>query len=554
MRRLAWLSLWLLTTLWALGGCGRVRPSHGLPKPGIPQSIGVNIHFTRTTPKEWRLLVASGVRWVRMDFTWATLQPRASAPPNFRATGFDRLVRRLGAAHMRPIFILDYCNPAFPAVTTAAGRAAFARFAAAAAHHFRAAGVVWEIWNEPDGGFWRCTGQSSALGHAASYAHLAEAASAAIHHADPRATVIGPAAARFDWSWFRQLQADGLLRALQGFSVHGYGANTPEGAQAEWRKLHAFLAAHPVHGHTLPMLSGEWGFPTVHPLPPGWCCTESVQADYLVRMMLDNLQAGTALSIWYDLHDCGASGSADCAYGLLHANLQPKPAYHALRVLTRTLAGQAYVPALDVASCASGVHAIRLARGGEAFWSTGAGPTRGVLYVGAAHPRLVGEYGAAIRPSGSTGVLRVVYHRSVTYVLGASGRRPPPAPAGLARVGSLAQLLTRFYAGTQNGNLNRLGSAAAAAGVPGRLLLQWTPLCGVGSYQVFRAASPHGGVWGLGWRSLGRVRHAIWSGAAPTSPTYYAVAAVSPTGVRGPMSAALRIGGSVGRPTVRRAG
>ena len=542
MARRFGLSFWLLAALWVLSGCGRVRSLHGLPTPGIPQSVGVNIHFTRTTPAEWRLLAASGAHWVRMDFTWATLQPRASAPPDFRTTGYDSLVRHLRAAHMQPVFILDYCNRAFPSVTTAAGRAAFARFAAAAAHHFRGAGVVWEIWNEPDGGFWTCTGQSSALGHAASYAHLAEAASVAIHQANPQATVIGPAAARFDWSWFSQLQADGLLRALQGFSVHGYGANTPEGAQAEWRKLHAFLAAHLVHGHALPMLSGEWGFPTVHPLPPGWCCTEAVQADYLARMMLDNLQAGTVVSIWYDLHDCGTAGSADCAYGLLHTNLKPKPAYRALQVLTRTLGGQAYLPALDVASCPSGVHAIRLARGGEAFWSTGAGPAKGLLYVGAAHPRLVGEYGAAVQASGSAGVLHVTYHRAVTYVLGASGRQPPPPPAGLARVGSLAQLLTGFYARTRNGNLNRLGSAAAAAGAAGRLLLDWTPLCGVGSYQVFRAASPHGGLWGLGWRSLGRVHHPTWSGPAPASTAYYAVAAVSPVGVRGPRSAALRVG------------
>ena len=51
------------------------------------------------------------------------------------------------------MFILDYGNRLYDhgqAPRSDSARAAFARFAAAAARHFRGQGVIWEIWNEPN--------------------------------------------------------------------------------------------------------------------------------------------------------------------------------------------------------------------------------------------------------------------------------------------------------------------------------------------------------------------------------------------------------------------
>ncbi|NNM87482.1 MAG: hypothetical protein HKL95_03075, partial [Phycisphaerae bacterium] len=41
-----------------------------IPGATIPDGLGVNIHWTNPRPGEMRMLAATGVRWIRMDFAW----------------------------------------------------------------------------------------------------------------------------------------------------------------------------------------------------------------------------------------------------------------------------------------------------------------------------------------------------------------------------------------------------------------------------------------------------------------------------------------------------
>src|SRR4029079_12333674 len=101
-------------------------------------------------PGELEMLAAAGFRFVRMDFTWAGTEP---APGRYNFSAYERLLAALDRHHIRAVLILDYSNRLYDddlAPHTAEGRAAFARWAAAAASHFKGRGVVWEIWNEPN--------------------------------------------------------------------------------------------------------------------------------------------------------------------------------------------------------------------------------------------------------------------------------------------------------------------------------------------------------------------------------------------------------------------
>ena len=100
----------------------------------------------------------------------------------------------LTRAGVRPMFILDYGNRLYDhgqLPRSDSARAAFARFASAAARHFRGQGVIWEIWNEPNiEQFWKPEPDAQA------YALLALETARAVRAADPERRDPGPGLVR----------------------------------------------------------------------------------------------------------------------------------------------------------------------------------------------------------------------------------------------------------------------------------------------------------------------------------------------------------------------
>jgi len=67
------------------------------------------------------------------------------APGRYDFAAYDRLKDHLARAGVRPMFILDYGNRLYDhgqSPRSDSARAAFARFATAAARHFRGQGVI----------------------------------------------------------------------------------------------------------------------------------------------------------------------------------------------------------------------------------------------------------------------------------------------------------------------------------------------------------------------------------------------------------------------------
>src|SRR3989442_4646158 len=151
--------LLLCLTALLLSGCAQNARSSAESEPNtaapaIPEGIGVNIHFTDPKPGEMKMLAAAGFRWVRMDFYW---QRTEVAKGRYDFTPYDRLMNQLDQYNIRALLILDYANKLYDdgvAPYTDEGRRAFAQWAAASAQHFRGRGILWEIYNEPNIGFW----------------------------------------------------------------------------------------------------------------------------------------------------------------------------------------------------------------------------------------------------------------------------------------------------------------------------------------------------------------------------------------------------------------
>lgn len=170
------------------------------------------------------------------------------------------------------------------------------------------------------------------------YIALAQAACRALRESDPHATIIAPASSEFPWAFLEAVCESGLLEQLDAVSVHPYRGpqRPPETAATDYLKLRALIerCASP-EKKTLPIVSGEWGYST-----HSRGVSLDTQAAFLARQQLANLWQGVPLSIWYDWKNDGDDPAEnEHNFGTVYPNLRPKPAFAALQVMTRELAG-----------------------------------------------------------------------------------------------------------------------------------------------------------------------------------------------------------------------
>jgi hypothetical protein len=308
----------------------------------------VNIHFTTGRERDLDMIAAAGFKWVRMDFFWEGIE-RKKGEYDWHA--YDGLTADLEKRGLSAIYILDYSNPLYEelvetrdGVTHATQRstaspqhpesiAAFARWAAAAAKRFHGKPVIWEIWNEPNGYFWKP--EPNAL----QYAALALATGQAIREVEPGALIIGAATSGFEWPFQESVLKSGVLKYFDAVSVHPYRNydKGPETATEDYQRLRGLIAKYgqDERQKKTPILSGEWGYST----RTGGVSLDT-QAAFIARQQLANLLDGVPISIWYDWKNDGTDPKdGEQNFGTVTDDLKPKPAFAAVRALTTELAG-----------------------------------------------------------------------------------------------------------------------------------------------------------------------------------------------------------------------
>lgn len=364
-----------------LAGWLSLASAADLPPLTLPAGVGVNIHFNRGHTADLDRIAAAGFKFVRMDLGWEGIE-RTRGEYDWSAS--DELLGNLERRGLRAILILDYSNPLYEATVTTRNAvfggeqkdtaspqhpesiAAFARWAAAAASHFKGRRVIWEIWNEPNIFFWKPKPD------VAQYTALALTTCQAVRAADPPATIIAPATSEVPLKFLEDFFAAGGLAQIDAVSVHPYRdyRKPPETAAEDYVKLHALIQRYaPAGKKNLPIISSEWGYATY---------TKGVsletQAAFIVRQQLANLYAGVPLSIWYDWkNDGNDAGEREHNFGTVLPDLTPKPAYTAVKTLTSELGGFALVSRLPVGNDADFMLLFANARGEEklAVWTTG---------------------------------------------------------------------------------------------------------------------------------------------------------------------------------------
>ena len=335
------------------------RPD-ALPPPVVPQCVGVNIHFTGAPAQDLDGLARGGFGWVRMDFTWSLVEKTKG---QYDFSPYDALLAGLTARGIRPLWIFDYGSDLYQigSPRSPEARAAFARFAAAAAAHFRGKPILWEIWNEPNIGFWK------PAPNAAEYGRLALETAQAVKKADPNATVLAPGSSTIPLDFLETVFKMGLLRWVDAVSLHPYRGNEPESAAPDYAAVRRLIHQYAPPGKDVPLVSSEWGYSSVN-------VSEEQQGRYLARQWLSNLAEGIRLSIWYDWHEDGPDPKEpEHHFGTVRPDYAPKPAFEAARTLTAVLGGYRFVKRLPLKR--GGDYLLLFAQGRAvklAFWTVAA--------------------------------------------------------------------------------------------------------------------------------------------------------------------------------------
>ncbi|TAN11991.1 MAG: beta-1,4-xylanase [Chitinophagaceae bacterium] len=315
-----------------------VTPYHtAIPSNIIPKGLGVNIHFTDAKPGEMQMLAEAGFHWVRMDFFWSNIEKKRGV---YDFTAYDHLVSSLHKYHLKAIFILDYGNPLYDNGMSPHGPdaiKAFAKWAAASVKHFAGNNFLWEMWNEPNIGFWKPKPDVN------EYIHLALATGKAIKKATPDEAFIGPATSGIALDFLKSCFQAGLLQYWDAVSLHPYRQLNPETAVKDYQAVRRLIGKYAPPGKSIPVISGEWGYSAA------WKGFDAEkQGSMLAREFLTNLSAGIPLSIWYDWHNDGDNTKdAEDNFGTVNYVYHPtgnpvydiKPAYLAAKTLMHALDG-----------------------------------------------------------------------------------------------------------------------------------------------------------------------------------------------------------------------
>jgi hypothetical protein len=326
--------------------------------PGSP--FGINTAFQPDTPDLEAILQKmqdAGIKWGRQDFTWRHIEKNKG---QYEWQDYDRLVETC-----RKFGILLFGNlayaPNFHDPRTPEGVQAYCNFVRETVKHFAGKVKFWQIWNEPNGGFWKGTPEQ--------YASLLAAAGKAIHDANPEAKVLGLNMAFCDVLWAEKILNLVPYDCFDIACFHPYRVPSSPEEQFDWWELDQYVKSW--HRNDLDpnyslirmdflqqtdeliKVMSKFGQPKpiwiteicwnsqIHP----YGVLETRQADLVVRFHVLAIASGKVEKVfWWTFKDTGTRqfDQADMV-GLVRNDLSPKYSYYAFCFMTRMLEGKKHI-------------------------------------------------------------------------------------------------------------------------------------------------------------------------------------------------------------------
>ena len=120
--------------------------------------LGEQPYLVHEADKQFDNIQASGVKFVRDDLLWQNVEYTKGT---YDFSYYDTYSNAMAAHGIRILWTLDYGNPSlYGSNPNSTWRQAFTNYAAAAVTHFSGHNNIYELYNEPNSGFWP-TGSSN---------------------------------------------------------------------------------------------------------------------------------------------------------------------------------------------------------------------------------------------------------------------------------------------------------------------------------------------------------------------------------------------------------
>ena len=206
----------LVSFLTAIAAAEHTKP---IPPYGVCAHLARGDEFEQLT-EELDLMKAAGIGWARADFTWAYFEPRDG---EFCCERYDQVVEAALARGVNILPILCYSSPW-------AGFAhenldAWTRFVRKVTERYGDRLKYWEVWNEPNIGFWKPKPDPR------QYAALLEATHETIKSVDPKLQVMYGGTAGIPLKFIRETLELGAAKHFDVMAIHPYSyPRTVEGS------------------------------------------------------------------------------------------------------------------------------------------------------------------------------------------------------------------------------------------------------------------------------------------------------------------------------------
>ncbi|MEI4273211.1 cellulase family glycosylhydrolase [Klenkia sp. LSe6-5] len=281
-------------------------------------------------------LAASGVRSVRLDVSWAALEPAQGSFDRTETARLDDVLDQIDAAGLEPV-VMVWLTPAW--ANDGRGQralpddpASITGFARWAADRWRQV-TAWQVWNEPNSEDFLVGADPVA------YTALLQAAYPAFHEGNSAVRVVFGGTQYQDADWIEAAYRAGVRGSFDVMATHGYQAvgdepptspddGTPYRLTAVGR-VHEVMAAN--GDGAVPIWFTEFGWssfatrPGAEPLDRG--VTRDQQAQYLISTLqeLERRFPYVERAYWYNERDRATGDPRLDNYGLLERDGNPKP-------------------------------------------------------------------------------------------------------------------------------------------------------------------------------------------------------------------------------------